>query len=106
MAWNSQQQVFLGEDLMTSGREYSDETAKLVDGEIARILRAQETRAREVLTKHRRGLDLVAERLLEEETIDGPAVLRLVQQGLSESASQSPSTTGEVAQSEIAREPG
>ena len=106
MAWNSQQQVFLGEDLMTSGREYSDETAKLVDGEIARILRAQETRAREVLTKHRRGLDLVAERLLEEETIDGPAVLRLVQQGLSESASQSPSTTGEVAQSETAREPG
>ena len=106
MAWNGQQQVFLGEDLMTSGREYSDETAKLVDGEIARILRAQETRAREVLTKHRRGLDLVALRLLEEETIDGPAVLRLVQQGLSESASQSLSTTGEVAQSETAREPG
>jgi cell division protease FtsH len=106
MAFAGQQQVFLGEDLMTSGREYSDETAKLVDGEIARILRAQETRAREVLTKHRRGLDIVAERLLEEETIDGPAVLRLVQQGLSESASQSPSTTGEVAQSEIAREPG
>ena len=106
MAWNSQQQVFLGEDLMTSGREYSDDTAKLVDGEIARILRAQETRAREVLTKHRRGLDLVAQRLLEEETIDGPAVLRLVQQGLSESASQSPSTTGEVAQSETTREPG
>jgi cell division protease FtsH len=106
MAWNSQQQVFLGEDLMTSGREYSDETAKLVDGEIARILRAQETRAREVLTKHRRGLDLVAERLLEEETIDGPAVLRLVQQGLSESASQSPSTMGEAVQSEITREPG
>ncbi|MEY3595467.1 MAG: hypothetical protein RL576_881, partial [Actinomycetota bacterium] len=48
----------------------------------------------------------VAQRLLEEETIDGPAVLRLVQQGLSESASQSPSTTGEAVQSEITREPG
>jgi cell division protease FtsH len=91
---------------MTNGREYSDETAKLVDGEIARILRAQETRAREVLTKHRRGLDLVAQRLLEEETIDGPAVLRLVQQGLSESASPSSSPAVEVAQSEIARDPG
>ena len=28
MAWSGQQQVFLGEDLMTSGREYSDDTAR------------------------------------------------------------------------------
>ena len=58
MAWHSQQQVFLGEDLMTGGREYSDETAKLLDAEIARILHAQEQRAFDLLTKHRRGLDL------------------------------------------------
>ena len=82
MAWNTQQQVFLGEDLMTNGREYSDDTAKLIDGEVSRILREQESRAREMLLKHRRGLDLVAEKLLEEETIDGQAVVRLVQQGL------------------------
>jgi cell division protease FtsH len=85
MAWSTQQQVFLGEDLMTNGREYSDDTAKMIDGEIARILREQEDRAREILLKHRRGLDLVAGKLLEEETIDGQAVVRLVQQGLSES---------------------
>ena len=84
MAWHSNQQVFLGEDLMTSGREYSDDTARLVDEEINRILRVQETRAIELLTKHRRGLDLVAEALLEEETIDGDQVARLVQQGLGE----------------------
>ena len=42
MAWSSQQQVFLGEDLMTSGREYSDDTAKLLDEEVARILTEQE----------------------------------------------------------------
>jgi cell division protease FtsH len=82
MAWNSQQQVFLGEDLMTSGREYSDSTAKLLDDEISRILHEQEQRAHELLTKHRRGLELVAEKLLEEETIDGAAVGRLVQEGL------------------------
>jgi len=76
--------VFLGEDLMTNGREYSDDTAKVIDGEIARILREQEDRARDILQKHRRGLDLVAGKLLEEETIDGQAVARLVQQGLSE----------------------
>ena len=87
MAWSSQQQVFLGEDLMTSGREYSDETAKTIDGEIARILREQEDRARDILLKHRRVLDLVASKLLEEETIDGQAVARLVQQGLADAGS-------------------
>ena len=84
MAWNGQQQVFLGEDLMTSGREYSDSTAKLLDDEISRILHEQEQRAHTLLTNHRKGLELVAEKLLEEETIDGAAVGRLVQEGLSQ----------------------
>ena len=85
MAWSSQQQVFLGEDLMTSGREYSDDTAKLLDEEVARILTEQEQRATELLTKHRRGLELIAEALLEQETIDGREVANLIQQGLTES---------------------
>jgi len=82
MAWQSHQQVFLGEDLMTGGREYSDDTARMIDEEISRILQDQEVRARELLLKHRRGLDLVADALLERETIDGAEVGRLVQQGL------------------------
>ncbi len=85
MAWSGQQQVFLGEDLMTSGREYSDDTAKLVDEEVARILTEQEQRAMDTLRKHRRGLDLIAESLLERETIDGREVGQLIQQGLTES---------------------
>jgi cell division protease FtsH len=85
MAWTSSQQVFLGEDLMTQGREYSDSTANMLDQEIARILTSQEQRAHDLLTKHRRGLDLVAEALLDQETIDGATVGRLVQQGLEES---------------------
>jgi len=82
MAWSGQQQVFLGEDLMTSGREYSDETARKIDEEIGRILLEQEKRARLMLEKHRVGLDLVAQSLLDNETIDGAMVSRLVQQGL------------------------
>ncbi len=82
MAWTGQQQVFLGEDLMTSGREYSDSTAKMLDDEISRILHEQEQRAHDLLTKHRKGLELVAERLLEDETIDGATVGRLVQEAL------------------------
>ena len=88
-AWNTQQQVFLGEDLMTSGREYSDSTAQLVDEEISRILREQEQRAIDMLTKHRRGLDKVAEALLEHETIDGATVGKLVQEAL-----DTPAATG------------
>jgi cell division protease FtsH len=84
MAWHGQQQVFLGEDLMTGGREYSDDTARTMDEEINRILRVQEQRAIELLNKHRAGLDLVAAALLEHETIDGAEVGRLVQQGLGE----------------------
>jgi len=85
MAWHSQQQVFLGEDLMTGGREYSDTTARLMDEEIQRILTEQETRALKLLTQHRPGLDLVAAALLEKETIDGAEVAQLIQQGLGDS---------------------
>jgi len=88
MAWAGQQQVFLGEDLMSSQREYSDDTAKLLDEEIARILTSQEDRARDLLATHRRGLDLIAEALLEHETIDGPEVARLIQLGMAESGQQ------------------
>ncbi len=82
MAWSGTQQVFLGEDLMTQGREYSDDTAKIVDGEISRILHEQEARATEVLLKYRPALELVAAALLERETTDGAEVARLVQASL------------------------
>ncbi len=91
MAWSSQQQVFLGEDLMSNAREYSDDTAKLLDEEIARILTDQEQRARDILSQHRRGLELIADSLLEHETIDGPTVARLIQQGMIESGQQADS---------------
>ena len=84
MAWHSQQQVFLGEDLMSQGREYSEDTAKMLDEEISKLLHRQEARAHELLVKFRRGLELIAEALLEHETIDGPAVAKLIQQGLDE----------------------
>jgi cell division protease FtsH len=80
MAWGSQGAVFLGEDLMHT-RDYSDETARVIDEEVERILREQEERCRDTLTEHRNGLDLVARALLEHETIDGSEVYRLVALG-------------------------
>jgi len=78
MAWGSQGQVFLGEDLMHT-RDYSDETARVIDEEVEKILREQEERCRVVLRENRRGLDLVARALLEHETIDGEEVQRLIE---------------------------
>src|SRR5579864_2783990 len=70
MAWGAQGMVFLGEDLMHS-RDYSEDTSRVVDEEVARILREQEERATQYLTEHKEGLKAVAEALLETETIDG-----------------------------------
>jgi cell division protease FtsH len=77
MAWGSQGPVFLGEDLVHT-RDYSDETARVIDEEVERILRQEESRARRIMRLHRRGLDAVARALLEHETLDGDEVGRLV----------------------------
>ena len=77
MAWGSQGQVFLGEDLMHP-RDYSDETARVIDEEVERILREQEERTRKTLAEHRAGLDAIAQALLERETIDGEQVAQFV----------------------------
>ncbi len=77
MAWGSQNQVFLGEDLVQT-RDYSDDTARVIDEEIERILREQQDRCRRTLSRFRHGLDLVARALLEHETISGQEVQRLI----------------------------
>ena len=77
MAWGSQGAVFLGEDLVHT-RDNSDETARVIDEEVERILRGEEARTRELLTKYRAGLDAVAQALLQHETLDGLEVERLV----------------------------
>jgi cell division protease FtsH len=78
MAWGSQGAVFLGEDLMHT-RDYSDDTARVIDEEVERILREAEDNCRSLLTENRKGLDLVARALLEYETIDGSEVTRLIE---------------------------
>jgi cell division protease FtsH len=85
MAWGTQGPVFLGEDLVHT-RDYSDETARVIDEEVERILRQEESRARRVLRLHRRGLDAVARMLLERETLDGAEVSALVDEAMGRKA--------------------
>jgi cell division protease FtsH len=90
MAWTGHQQVFLGEDLMTQGREYSDDTAKMIDDEVSRILHDQEARAFDLLTRHRTALEQVSQALLDRETIDGAEVADIVQSSLAGDPPDSP----------------
>jgi cell division protease FtsH len=56
------------------GHPYSEETQRLVDTEVARLLREAEARAVELLRAHRGELDRLAELLMAEETVDGSVV--------------------------------
>ncbi|HEY6275900.1 MAG TPA: ATP-dependent zinc metalloprotease FtsH [Streptosporangiaceae bacterium] len=59
-------------------RPYSEETQRIVDQEVARLLREAEQRAVGMLREHRDALDWLAARLVEEETVDGKAVLEVL----------------------------
>ena len=88
MAWGNQSQVFLGDDLM-AGREYSDETARIIDQEVQKILVRQEDACRRLLDENRNALDLIARALLEHETISGNEVTRLIQAANGDSNTES-----------------
>ena len=56
------------------GRNYSDETARVIDAEVRRLVDEAHERARAVLTERRATLDRMARKLLERETLDRPAL--------------------------------
>jgi cell division protease FtsH len=64
------QEVFLGRDFSSSDR-HSEDTAQRIDAEIRRMVIEQYTRAKDILTQHRKELEQIAEALLEYETLDG-----------------------------------
>src|SRR5699024_2876146 len=62
-------QVFLGKD-MQSDPNYSDKIAYEIDQEMQNIVKTQYERCRQILTDHKEQLVLIAETLLEVETLD------------------------------------
>lgn len=68
-----EEQIFLGREI-AQRRDYSEDTAKLIDEEVKNILAKAEKRALDILTEHRDMLDKVAEALLEKEVLDGHAI--------------------------------
>lgn len=62
--------IFLGRDYGSIERDYSEETASLIDREIKRIVDEAYERAKKLLTDHKDILIRVAEALIERETLD------------------------------------
>ncbi|CAD2074511.1 ATP-dependent zinc metalloprotease FtsH [Jeotgalicoccus meleagridis] len=62
-------QVFLGKD-MSNDANYSDSIAYEIDQEMQNIVKTQYERCRQILTEHKEQLTLIAETLLEVETLD------------------------------------
>jgi cell division protease FtsH len=65
-------EVFLGRDYGNT-QDYSEETARRIDEEVAKIMKEAHDRAHEILSSHAEQMDLMAAVLLERETVEGEA---------------------------------
>jgi cell division protease FtsH len=72
--------VFLGRDMMRS-KEYSEVTAEQIDAEIKRIIDEGYNSAKTIIETYRDKLELIANALLEYETLDGVQVDEIVRTG-------------------------
>ncbi|MFP3324765.1 ATP-dependent zinc metalloprotease FtsH [Planococcus sp. SIMBA_160] len=72
--------VFLGRDF-NSDQNYSDAIAFEIDQEIQRIIKEQYVRTKEILTEKRELLELLANTLLEVETLDAAQIMHLKDHG-------------------------
>jgi cell division protease FtsH len=76
----SQGQVFLGRDF-NSEQNYSDAIAHEIDMEVQRFIKESYERAKKILTENRDKLELIAQTLLEIETLDAEQIKHLVDHG-------------------------
>ena len=72
--------VFLGREISRS-ENFSEETARLIDIEIHKLVDEQYNRAKSIIIERRLALDKIAEALLQYETIDGKHVLEILEFG-------------------------
>jgi cell division protease FtsH len=61
-----------------AGREYSEETAKIIDEEVKKLIDKLEGETKAMLEAHRDRVDALAQALLRYETLDGSDVERVM----------------------------
>jgi cell division protease FtsH len=98
VGYSDQSGQFLGGPVQDGlRRPYSEETQRVVDQEVSRLLREAEERAVAMLNEHRDELDWLAARLVEKETVDGSVVLEVLhdkRQLVSQASGSVPGGTG------------
>ncbi|MBN1403220.1 MAG: ATP-dependent zinc metalloprotease FtsH [Opitutales bacterium] len=76
----NQDHIFLGREI-SRNQNYSEETARRIDAEVQHIVDEQYERARGILTEKRHEMDMLAEALLQHETLEGKHVMEIVKFG-------------------------
>lgn len=102
----SEEHPFLGKE-MHQHREFSDETARIIDTEVQAILKEANDTAIEMLKEHRAQLDALAEALLEHEDLESSQVRAILgpRPGQADDKVKSPSDSdAEAAPSDSGRE--
>ena len=69
---------FLGRE-MAEPKDFSEETARIIDEEVRRIIQAMEAKASEILTSNREKLDALTEGLLENESLSGEEIEEILE---------------------------
>ena len=67
---DGEEHPFLGKEIGSDQREYSDDTARVIDSEVQRFLIQADQRAVQVLTENRGKLDSLTAALVEKESLD------------------------------------
>ncbi|TAL39018.1 MAG: ATP-dependent zinc metalloprotease FtsH [Spirochaetes bacterium] len=65
-----QEQIFLGREI-SQHRDYSEQTAEIIDAEVKQIIQECEKRAHSLISEHRAQFDKIAGYLMERETLTG-----------------------------------
>ncbi|HLD29420.1 MAG TPA: cell division protein FtsH, partial [bacterium] len=73
-----EEETFLGRDIVTRARQYSENTAQIIDEEIKKIISESEDRVRKLLEQNLDKLKRLAEKLIEREILDGEEVEKLI----------------------------
>ncbi len=71
---------YLGEAGLVSSRPYAEDTQRVIDEEVTRLLREAEDRATELLSSHRPAMDRIVALLIEKEVIDGEDLIGAINQ--------------------------
>jgi cell division protease FtsH len=78
---NDSDHLFMGRD-MVQRKDYSEFTAQEIDTEVKRIINEAYNRAKSLIEQHRDKLEIIANALLEYETLDGEQVTQIVKTGV------------------------